>query len=260
MEINKELKEKLLGTFDKVTIEKIKKHLKDVEKFYNASENFLDLEDYSSYCLKYVDLYIKLAYFSDESYLSLAEYWKKQYLLIEEFNNFCEKECKDNDQQKHIKIKPLNESIDDQISLNYLDDNVDKKIYGNFHKINSNQNKIVHTEKNIEYKPKDLIVSSIVGNKPAELALNKIDISQDQNKLKEYNFTNHPDHYNIYDYEVIDMMEKIWGPEDTMKWCKMTAWKYRQRMGTKPGESVERDLEKEKWYLNKVKELKEKIK
>lgn len=87
----------------------------------------------------------------------------------------------------------------------------------------------------------------------------KLNIASEQDKLKEYNFTDHPDHYNIYDYEVIDMMEKIWGTEDAIKWCKMTAWKYRQRMGTKPGEPVDRDLKKERWYLDKAAELKSKL-
>jgi len=72
---------------------------------------------------------------------------------------------------------------------------------------------------------------------------------------KEYEFVNQPTHYNIYDIPVIDMMEKIWGPDDTAKWCKMTAWKYRQRMGTKPGENIQKDLDKEKWYLDKYDEI-----
>ncbi|WQJ53858.1 MAG: nucleotide kinase [Wendovervirus sonii] len=74
-----------------------------------------------------------------------------------------------------------------------------------------------------------------------------------------YEFVNQPAHYNMYDMPVIDMMEKIWGPEDAIKWCKMTAWKYRQRMGTKPGESVKKDLDKEKWYLDKAAEIEKRI-
>ena len=40
----------------------------------------------------------------------------------------------------------------------------------------------------------------------------------------------------------------------------MTAFKYRMRVGTKPDNSVEQDLQKERWYLNKAKELRAKIK
>lgn len=66
---------------------------------------------------------------------------------------------------------------------------------------------------------------------------------------------NHPSHYNNYSIEVIDMMRKIFGEEKTADWCEMTAFKYRMRMGTKIDNPIEQDLEKEKWYLNKAKEL-----
>ena len=61
---------------------------------------------------------------------------------------------------------------------------------------------------------------------------------------------------------------KIWGTKATMDWCKMTAYKYRMRMGTKPGnyESPEamkakllEDFNKEQWYLKKADELKSKL-
>ena len=70
---------------------------------------------------------------------------------------------------------------------------------------------------------------------------------------------NHPQHYNEYDIEVIDMMERIWGVEATILFCMMNAFKYRQRMGLKPGQPIEQDLDKEKWYLKKAKELKSKL-
>lgn len=70
-----------------------------------------------------------------------------------------------------------------------------------------------------------------------------------------YEMVQHPDHYNRNGVEVIDMMVAIWGAEDVARWCEITAFKYRMRMGTKPGESIERDLAKEKWYLDKAKEL-----
>ena len=64
------------------------------------------------------------------------------------------------------------------------------------------------------------------------------------------------------------MMEKIWGTKATMEWCKMTAYKYRMRMGTKPGENTTpetmknkllEDFNKEQWYLKKADELKLKL-
>lgn len=85
---------------------------------------------------------------------------------------------------------------------------------------------------------------------------------------KNYEMVNHPKHYNNYDVEVVDMMEKIWGTKATMDWCKMTAYKYRMRMGTKPNENdspeamkakLLEDFNKEQWYLKKADELKSKL-
>lgn len=75
---------------------------------------------------------------------------------------------------------------------------------------------------------------------------------------KPYEEINHPDHYNVYDVEVVEMMERIFGIEETMSWCKLNAFKYRMRAGEKPTSTVEKDLKKEKWCLNKYKELKSK--
>ena len=74
----------------------------------------------------------------------------------------------------------------------------------------------------------------------------------------QYEMVNHPQHYNNYDMEVIEMMERIWGTAATIVFCEMNAYKYRMRMGTKPGVDVSQDLQKEKWYLNKARQLKEK--
>lgn len=70
-----------------------------------------------------------------------------------------------------------------------------------------------------------------------------------------YEMVNHPTHYNNYSIEVIDMMKNIWGTENTALWCEMTAFKYRMRMGTKPENPIQQDLDKEDWYLRKAKEL-----
>lgn len=70
-----------------------------------------------------------------------------------------------------------------------------------------------------------------------------------------YEMVNHPKHYNNYSSEVIDMIEKIWGIEKAIDWCEITAFKYRMRVGTKPGNSTEQDLKKESWYLDKRGEL-----
>lgn len=65
----------------------------------------------------------------------------------------------------------------------------------------------------------------------------------------------HPNHYNNYSVEVIDMMKKIWGAEATALWCEMTAFKYRMRLGLKPDNPVSQDLDKEAWCLARANEL-----
>ena len=69
-----------------------------------------------------------------------------------------------------------------------------------------------------------------------------------------YDFIN-PDHYKKYSVEVIDMMIAIYGKEKTAAYCELNAFKYRMRMGEKPEQPINRDLEKEKWYINKANEL-----
>lgn len=73
----------------------------------------------------------------------------------------------------------------------------------------------------------------------------------------QYEHVDHPPHYNKYSVECVDMMERILGAESTALWCEMTAFKYRMRIGTKPSNPIQQDLEKELWYLRKAKELRD---
>lgn len=66
---------------------------------------------------------------------------------------------------------------------------------------------------------------------------------------------NHPSHYNQYPTEVIQMMIDIFGIDAVYTFCILNAFKYRMRIGHK--DNVEQDLAKEKWYLDKAKELKQ---
>ena len=75
---------------------------------------------------------------------------------------------------------------------------------------------------------------------------------------EKYEEVNHPQHYNNYDVEVIDMMERVFGREAVITFCKLNAFKYRMRAGTKPGQSADKDLNKERWYLDKMRELNDK--
>lgn len=68
-------------------------------------------------------------------------------------------------------------------------------------------------------------------------------------KEEDYEMVNHPQHYNLYSEETIEIMKDIYGPDAVALWSEMTAFKYRMRMGAKPGSPVEQDLEKEEVYL-----------
>jgi hypothetical protein len=65
----------------------------------------------------------------------------------------------------------------------------------------------------------------------------------------ENSMVKHPNHYNVYDVEVLDMMAAIWGNEAVALWCKMTAFKYRMRMGYKVGVDPSTDFKKEQECL-----------
>jgi hypothetical protein len=69
-----------------------------------------------------------------------------------------------------------------------------------------------------------------------------------------YQEVNSPAHYNGYSVEVIDMMERIFGPEKLSAFCELNAFKYLMRAGKKGYAAT--DLAKEEWYLDKLKELK----
>jgi hypothetical protein len=83
----------------------------------------------------------------------------------------------------------------------------------------------------------------------------KEEIEQKTETSTQYEYVNHPSHYNNYSMEVIDMMVKLWGPENTATFCEMNAYKYRMRLGLKPENPIDQDLKKEKWYLDKAKSI-----
>ena len=93
-------------------------------------------------------------------------------------------------------------------------------------------------------------------NGMAALNLKKItEAFNDRKSEKEQ--VNHPAHYNQYPIEGIDMLIGIFGLEKTIDFCIMTAMKYRLRLGHK--DDINQDLAKEKWYLDKAKELDERL-
>ena len=73
-------------------------------------------------------------------------------------------------------------------------------------------------------------------------------------KKGDYDFIN-PPHYQNSSIETIDMMIAIWGKEKVADYCEINSFKYRMRMGNKPDQPLEQELEKAQWYENKAKEL-----
>ncbi len=72
--------------------------------------------------------------------------------------------------------------------------------------------------------------------------------------LEENSAVIHPNHYNIYDVETIDMMANIWGNKEVAIWAKLNAFKYRMRMGYKQGVDINQDFQKEQECL-KIKKI-----
>lgn len=72
-----------------------------------------------------------------------------------------------------------------------------------------------------------------------------------------YEMVNHPSHYNRYSVEAVEMARRIWGDEK-LKWAaEITAFFYRMRMGTKPDNSMEQELNKEEFWLDIFKKINE---
>lgn len=105
------------------------------------------------------------------------------------------------------------------------------------------------------YIPQNIILHPLVINNEGT-HLSTLD---NHNDKQPYEFVNHPSHYNEWSYEVIDMIEKIYGTEQAAMWCEITAYKYAMRMGFKPTDSIQQEIDKRNWYLSKAKELKNKL-
>lgn len=91
-------------------------------------------------------------------------------------------------------------------------------------------------------------------NKNIECKLIDEILKKAEKQMKEYDYIN-PNHYKQGSKEVIEMMQDIWGKEKLIAYCEMNAFKYRMRAGLKPEQSVQRDLEKAKWYEDKANRL-----
>jgi hypothetical protein len=86
----------------------------------------------------------------------------------------------------------------------------------------------------------------------------KLDKLNNLDQKEEYDFVN-PEHYKQGSMEVIDMMKLLWGTEALILHCEMTEFKYRMRLGRKPDQPTDRDLQKALWYQEKAKKLRNEL-
>lgn len=71
------------------------------------------------------------------------------------------------------------------------------------------------------------------------------------NSAREDKGVDHPKHYNQEGrMECIQEMELMFGKMEVETFCRLNAYKYFYRAGTKEGEAKEKDLAKAQWYLN----------
>lgn len=69
-----------------------------------------------------------------------------------------------------------------------------------------------------------------------------------EKKLKVYNEDGDANHYNSNRINEINKMEQIWGTQGVMIFCEINAFKYKSRIGKKPGQSLEQEITKIEWY------------
>jgi hypothetical protein len=190
---------------------------------------------------------------------SIKDQSKNNEICRIKINDDNKKITKNNLPQDLIKSKAIADKIIEHKNIN--NNNVDNeeisfaeiknfvdKVRGNYDKYYGVDNQVGELVLSIPEENMDTLTKTEPENKPCNMVENSTT----------YEEVNHPDHYNVYDVEVVEMMERIFGIEETMSWCKLNAFKYRMRAGEKPTSTVEKDLKKEKWCLNKYKELKSK--
>lgn len=86
----------------------------------------------------------------------------------------------------------------------------------------------------------------------------KLDKLNNLDQKENYDFVN-PEHYKQGSMEVIDMMKLLWGTEALILHCEMSEFKYRMRLGRKPDQPTDRDLQKALWYQEKAKKLRNEL-
>ncbi len=72
---------------------------------------------------------------------------------------------------------------------------------------------------------------------------------EEEHDNTKYEFVNQPPHYDYFSEQAIDLIEKVLTWEQFIGFLKGTSLRYRIRAGNgKPGNSMEQDLAKARWY------------
>lgn len=109
-----------------------------------------------------------------------------------------------------------------------------------------------------EYEPHGWTTSTLNPDGYEDDKTEEIAEETKEETVKKPDMVDHPFYYNRKNaIECIEEMELIYGPEAVMWFCLLNAHKYRYRSGLK--NNGYEDLEKSDWYMNKYKELKEKM-
>jgi hypothetical protein len=75
----------------------------------------------------------------------------------------------------------------------------------------------------------------------------------------QYDSQGNAKHYTDQRLNSLVMIERTWGTYEAMVFCEITAFKYRYRLGKKPGQPLDQELIKSSWYEKKAKEMQAKI-
>jgi len=75
--------------------------------------------------------------------------------------------------------------------------------------------------------------------------------------MNNIDMVNTPPHYTDGRFEVIDMMQSVYGAKEVIIFCELNAFKYRMRAGKKDATKIEEDIKKASWYEAKAKQLRQ---
>lgn len=77
-----------------------------------------------------------------------------------------------------------------------------------------------------------------------------------KNEVEEYDYVKNPKHYQLWDnFDTWEPYVGLLTKEEFIGFCKGNILKYQLRLGRKPGQPVQRDIDKIKVYTEKLNEL-----